>query len=305
MFRFAHLSDPHLPLPDVRMRELLSKRMTGWLSWRYRRRRIHAPDALAAAVTDLRRAAPDHVAVTGDIANISTAAEFRQAAAWLRELGRPEDVTLVPGNHDAYVPVPWATSQGLWGAYMAGDGAAPPASRDDFPLLRRRGCVAFIGLSTALPRAPLIATGEVGAAQLARFEAMMRDLRDLCRVVLIHHPPQIGGASRHKELSDQRAVREAIARVGADLVLHGHMHRTMLGRIESPQGPVPVLGVASTSAHPASKYGAGGYNMIGVERDPDGGWRFDVEVRSIRPDLSGCDTGNRFHLRSPTPAVAA
>lgn len=304
MFRFAHLSDPHLPLPDVRMRELLSKRVTGWLSWRYRRRRIHAPDALAAAVADLRHAAPDHVAVTGDIANISTTAEFQQAAAWLRELGRPEDVTLVPGNHDAYVPVAWATSLGLWGAYMAGDGAQPPTSRDDFPLLRRRGAVAFVGLSTAVPRAPLIATGEVGASQLARFEAMMRDLRGLCRVVLIHHPPQIGGASRHKELSDQRAVREAIARVGADLVLHGHMHRTMLGRIESPRGPVPVLGVASTSAHPASKYGAGGYNMIGVERDPDGGWRFDVEVRSIRADLSGCATGNRFHLRSPPPAPA-
>lgn len=305
MFRFAHLSDPHLPLPAVRMRDLFSKRVTGWLSWRYRRKRIHAPEALAAAVADLHRAAPDHIAVTGDIANISTAAEFQQAATWLGELGRPEDVTLVPGNHDAYVPVAWATSLGLWGAYMTGDGAPPPTSRNDFPLLRRRGPVAFVGLSTAVPRAPLIATGEVGTGQLARFEAMMRTLQGVCRVVLIHHPPQIGGAGRHKELSDQRAVREAIARVGADLVLHGHMHRTMLGRIESPLGPVPVLGVASTSAHPASKYGAGGYNLIGVERDAAGGWRFDVEVRSIRADLAGCDTTRRFRLRSPTPRALA
>ncbi len=306
MFRFAHLSDPHLPLPGVRMRELFSKRVTGWVSWRYRRKHIHAPDALAAAVADLHRARPDHVAVTGDIANISSAAEFQQAAAWLGELGRPEDVTLVPGNHDAYVPVAWAASLGLWGAYMAGDGASAPTSRDDFPLLRRRGPVAFVGLSTAVPRAPLIATGEVGVAQLARFEARMRDLGDLCRVVLIHHPPQIGGASRHKELSDQHAVREAIARVGADLVLHGHMHRTMLGRIDSPAGPVPVLGVASTSAHPASKYGAGGYNLIGVERDPAGAWKFDVEVRSIRADLTGCGTTSRFRLRAPVaPALVA
>lgn len=305
MFRFAHLSDPHLPLPRVRMRELFSKRVTGWLSWRYRRRAIHAPDALAAAVADLRRAAPDHIVVTGDIANISTAAEFSQAATWLGALGRPEDVTLVPGNHDAYVPVSWSTSLGLWGAYMTGDGAEAPRSRDDFPLLRRRGPVAFVGLSTAVPRAPLIATGEVGAGQLARFERMMGDLEGLCRVVLIHHPPQIGGAGRIKELTDQRAVREAIARVGADLVLHGHMHRTMLGRIESPLGPVPVLGVASTSAHPASKYGGGGYNLIGVERDPAGGWTFDVEVRSIRADLTGCDTGGRFRLRSPPPRAMA
>ena len=209
------------------MRELFSKRATGWLSWRYRRRHIHAPDALAAAVADLHRAGPDHIVVTGDIANISTAAEFQQAATWLGALGRPQDVTLVPGNHDAYVPVAWSASLGLWGAYMAGDGASPPTSRDDFPLLRRRGPVAFVGLSTAVPRAPLIATGEVGAAQLARFEAMMRDLTDMCRVV----PPPAADRRRrwHKELSDQRTVREAIARVGADLVLHGHIHRTMLG----------------------------------------------------------------------------
>jgi 3',5'-cyclic AMP phosphodiesterase CpdA len=292
-------------MPKVRVRDLLSKRITGWLSWRYTRRGIHMADALAAAVADLHRAKPDHIVVTGDIANISTTAEFTQAASWLSELGRPEDVTLVPGNHDAYVPVSWSTSLGLWGAFMAGDGAEPARSRDDFPLLRRRGPVAFVGLSTAVPRAPLIATGEVGAGQLARFERIMGELRDLCRVVLIHHPPQIGGASRHKELSDQRAVREAIARVGADLVLHGHMHRTMLGRIDSPQGPVPVLGVASTSAHPASKYGAGGYNLFGVERDPSGGWAFEVEVRSIRADLTGCDTSGRFRLRSPPPRALA
>ena len=100
-------------------------------------------------------------------------------------------------------------------------------------------------------------------------------------------------------------MREAIARVGADLVLHGHMHRTMLGRIDSPAGPVPVLGVASTSAHPRSKYGAGGYNLVAVERDPAGGWSFDVEVRSIRADLAGCDTTNRFRLRSPASRALA
>ena len=35
MFRLAHLSDPHLgPLPPVRLRELMNKRLTGYANWR-------------------------------------------------------------------------------------------------------------------------------------------------------------------------------------------------------------------------------------------------------------------------------
>ena len=58
---------------------------------------------LARIVGDLKAQAPDHIAVTGDLVNISLAAEYAPARAWLDALGPPQDVTLVPGNHDAYV----------------------------------------------------------------------------------------------------------------------------------------------------------------------------------------------------------
>jgi 3',5'-cyclic AMP phosphodiesterase CpdA len=300
VFTFAHLSDPHLPLPPVRLRELLSKRATGWLSWRRRRRFIHRPEALAAALADLRAARPDHIVVTGDIANISTVAEFRQAADWLAGLGLPRDVTVAPGNHDAYVPGGPEGCVAHWASYMAGDGdEAPPA----FPAIRRRGPVAFVSLSTAVPTPVFVAAGRLGTAQIARFEAVMRDLagEGLCRVVLIHHPPQRGGAPRRKGLTDAEAFRAAVARVGAELILHGHNHRTVLAGIETPDGGVPVLGAASASAAPGTVC-PGGYNLIRVSPTA-GGWALDVEVRVIRDDLTGCVPAQRFRLLAPRPAV--
>ncbi|HEX2888386.1 metallophosphoesterase [Vineibacter terrae] len=302
MYSFAHLSDPHLPLPPVRPGELLSKRLTGWLSWTRRRRHIHRPEALAATLADVRAASVDHIVVTGDIANISTAAEFRQAAAWLAEVGPPDCVSVIPGNHDAYVRTTGGIGFEQWSPYLAGDdGPASPC----FPAVRRRGPVAFVGLSTAVPMPVFIAAGTLGAAQIARFEAVMRTLaaEGLCRVVLIHHPPQIGGAGPRKGLTDAAAFRAAIERVGAELVLHGHNHRTQLGRIATPDGGVPVLGAASASAAPKSMRYVGGYNLIRVAPQPDG-WAIDVEVRVINSDFAGCTGGQRFRLPAPRPVVA-
>ncbi|HJQ57666.1 MAG TPA: metallophosphoesterase [Vineibacter sp.] len=303
MFTFAHLSDPHLPLPPVQAAELLSKRVTGWLSWTRRRRFIHRPEALAATVADIVAARPDHIVVTGDIANISTMAEYRQAATWLASLGQPDRVTVIPGNHDAYVRRPAGEGFEQWAANMAGDGAAattPPV----FPFVRRRGPVAFVGLSTAVPMPTFVAAGTLGTAQIARIEAVMRDLaaEGLCRIVLIHHPPQIGGASRRKGLTDGAAFRAAIARTGAELILYGHNHRAQLARIDTPAGGVPALGAASASATPESRYGAGGYHLIAVGADADG-WSIDVEVRMIAGDLAGCRVERRFRLRAPRPVV--
>ena len=172
MYTIAHLSDVHLPLPpSPGVTALLNKRLLGYLSWRLRRSRIHLLEILDTLVEDLRSQAPDHVAVTGDLVNISLPAEFVQAAEWLPGLGSPDRVTVIPGNHDAYIAVPWARSWSLWAPYMASETAngvaIPPTGFDDFPLVRRRGPVAIVGLSSALPTSPGLATGKLGPRQLA------------------------------------------------------------------------------------------------------------------------------------------
>lgn len=71
VFRLAHISDPHLiSSSGVRVRELLNKRVYGYLSWYLRRRAEHCDEVLAALREDMRSARPDHVLLTGDLTHL-------------------------------------------------------------------------------------------------------------------------------------------------------------------------------------------------------------------------------------------
>ena len=151
MFRLAHLTDPHVgPLPRAKVRELFSKRVTGWFNWHRSRRTAHDMDILAALVADIRAAAPDHIACTGDLCNIGLPSEWPPSRVFMEGLGAPEAVSFVPGNHDAYVK---GALEGLLAE------VAPWTRGDDgamcrFPYVRRRGKVALVGLSSAIPTMP-------------------------------------------------------------------------------------------------------------------------------------------------------
>jgi 3',5'-cyclic AMP phosphodiesterase CpdA len=302
MFTLAHLSDPHLPMPSARTVQLLNKRATGYTNWWRHRVHVHVPEALAGIVADIKAQRPDHIALTGDLVNVALPQEFRRAADWLESFDRPDRLTVIPGNHDAYVPIPWDDGMGLWGAYMAGDGEPPAASLDVFPTLRRRDSIALIGLSTGVPKPPLLATGDLGAAQIARAERVLEQTgrEGLCRIVLIHHPPLLD-QSRFKHLNDAEAFQAMIRRVGCEMVLHGHNHRSEVARIAGPHGPVPVIGVTSASAAPDSKYGRARYHLIHIEQG-DGGWRLEVELRALAADGRGCEADGRMMFHSTVAA---
>ena len=277
MFTLAHLSDPHLaPLPQPRWRELIGKRLTGYINWLRRRRFIHDADVLAKIVADLKAQVPDHFAVTGDLSNIALDEEFERGRKWLQELGSLRDVSYVPGNHDAYVPkaVRYAPR---WAPYMSADDGAV-----GFPYLRRRGPLALIGLSTAVATAPFMATGSLGEAQLGRLAAMLDALagEKVFRVVLIHHPP-VSQAGHHKRLIDAAQFLRVIATQGAELVLHGHDHVHMLNWLAGPDGArVPAVGVPSASAAPGMSTDAAAYNLYAVGGAP-GAWSCEMISRGM------------------------
>ncbi len=288
MFSFAHLSDLHAtPVEPVRARDLLGKRMLGWLSWRARRRHRHRPEVLDALIDDVHALAPDQIVVTGDLTNVALTSEFAAARTWLERIGAPERVFLVPGNHDAYVAVPREVSWDLWSAWMAPDGNGAPVT-PEFPTLRTRGPAAFVGICSARPTLPFFATGAVGPAQLERLEKLLTELAlaELFRVLLIHHPPTAGATGRRRALRDGPALRAVLRRTGADLVLHGHMHRTVMGSLDGPDGPIPVVGVRSAShdAHTASKRAQ--YHLFRVAAGEASGPRFRVtlETRGYDPE---------------------
>jgi 3',5'-cyclic AMP phosphodiesterase CpdA len=281
MFVLAHLSDPHLaPVPRPRIAELASKRLTGYLNWLRKRRAIHRSDVLAAIVRDLAYARPDHIAVTGDLINIALPAECENARRWLDALGDPAQVSLVPGNHDAYVAGADALCERHWAPYMAGDAAsAGNGENATFPYLRIRGPVALVGVSTAVATPPFMATGRLGARQIARMTALLEGAAAQFRVVLIHHPPVVP-KSHFKRLVDAAAFRQAIAEAGAELVIHGHDHVRSLDFIDGPRGRVPVIGVPSASAAFGADHDAAGYNLYRIDGRP-GGWTCEVERRGL------------------------
>jgi 3',5'-cyclic AMP phosphodiesterase CpdA len=282
MYVLAHLSDPHLaPLPAPRIRELAGKRVLGYLHWRRRRHRIHRREQVDLLVRDLKAQTPDHVAVTGDLVNIALDAEFPQARAWLDDLGAPRDVTLVPGNHDAYVRPALAAHATHWQEFMRGD--EPAATMSGFPFVRRRGPLALIGLSSAVPTAPFMATGSLGRDQIARLAGVLDRLAGSFRVVLVHHPPGRTRSGRFKRLTDAAALRETLARSGAELVLHGHDHVHALDWLEGPGGAIPALGVPSASAAMIDGHQVepAAYNLYRVEGSA-GAWRCEVVTRGFR-----------------------
>ena len=299
-FTFAQLSDLHLSsLDDVRWRQLANKRLLGYLSWHKRRRDIHDRVVLDALQQDLKRSAPDHIAVTGDLTHIAMPAEFLQVRHWLESLGDANDISVIPGNHDAYLNSGWQKSWHQWQAFMASDSELDHAD-SLFPSLRTRGPVAFIGLSSACASLPLFATGTLGAQQLEKFEQLLDETgkAGFFRVVLIHHPPIPGSEKWRKRLTDGDKFCAVVARLGAELVLHGHRHRASQNSIETRSGPATVIGIPSSSSNGNSANELAQYYLYTVQRQTQH-WQLDIGVQEYNP------TTRKFaHLRDVQLEIA-
>lgn len=278
-FTLAHLSDPHLPpLPAARLRDLVGKRAFGYLNWTRNRHKYHRREVLDALVSDLQAQGPDHIAITGDLVNLALEAEFPPSRAWLESVGTPDRVTVIPGNHDAYVRATAHRFAEAWGSYLDGDGGAVPGG-GAFPSLRRRGPLALVSVSSAVPTAPLMATGWLGRAQLEQLERMLAGLSaEAFRVLLIHHP--LRSDARAKRLTDSSDLLALLKRHGVELVLHGHDHVHSTIWIDGPTGPIPVVGVPSASAIAHGHYPDAAYNLFSIARD-GATWRVEQIVRGI------------------------
>lgn len=285
-FTLAHLSDPHFPpLPRLRPSDLAGKRALGYLNWSRNRHKFHTRDVLDALVSDMQAQAPDHIAVTGDFVNLALEAEFAPALKWLESVGPPDRVSVVPGNHDAYVRATRHRFAETWGNYLASD--EMPDGGATFPFVRRRGPLALISVSSAVPTPPLMATGRLGRSQLDALDGILSRLsaEQVYRVLLIHHP--LRSDSRFKRLTDSAALLALLKRHGVELVLHGHDHMHSTIWIDGPHSKIPVVGVPSASALAHGRYPAAAYNLFSIAREGDA-WRCEQIVR-------GMDEGLRIH----------
>lgn len=309
LIRFAHLSDWHATtLRGAGLAAWRGKRLSGYASWLVSRRRHHSPAILDAAIRDVHAQGLDRILVTGDLTHISLPAEFEAARLHLERLGPPDQVFLVPGNHDCYVEVEPEQGWDHWADYLRGQspgelgrldaelaavlvelrGGKAPRHRD-FPTLRVFGRTALIGLCSVIPTPVFRAGGSLGPDQLSRLRRLLVRLEalGLCRILMIHHPVHPHGEPTRRALWDAQALRDLLAETGAELVLHGHKHRRRVHLLEGPGRAIPAIGVPSTSSSDPRPDRPAQYHVYSVRDAPDGGFEIEAAVRGYDARAGG------------------
>lgn len=266
--RIVHISDLHvLSRTIAHWRSIVfNKRITGYANLLLRRGRVHRRKFLLTVLAAAAEHA-DHVVVTGDLTNLSLEHEYEEARRLLTDVARRAEVTVVPGNHDIYLP---STHGGRrfpqhFSPFIQSD--LPELACDlqagPFPSVKLRDHLAIIGLSSAVPRPPLVSAGYIGQPQLDALDAVLDhpDVRSRTPVVLVHHPPADSRprlAQLRDGLVDGAALRKVLRRLSHGLVLFGHLHLRARCRLRTMTGSLDVMcasGAALDHPHPAIRAG--------------------------------------------------
>lgn len=305
--RIAHVSDLHVVSPKgVHWRSVLfNKRMTGYANMLLHRARVFRHDYLETVLASAARDS-DHVVVTGDVTNLSLESEYEEAVRLLQEVARTTEVTVVPGNHDLYLP--HVQREGRFahhfGSFFTSDlpELAQDAPAGRYPCVRLRGPTAIIGLSSAVPRPPFVSSGHLGRRQL---DALMRilahpEVAQRTLIVLVHHDP-MGSRFRLERLrsglTDAGALRETLGRVDRGLILFGHLHLRKRTTLHTAAGELEVVCASGAALdHPSDAIRAG-YNVYEIDRQ---GSIVSAEARVL--DSTGVALRKVAITRSAEPA---
>lgn len=290
MLRIAHLSDPHvLSSGGVEWRKILfNKRITGHANLVLRRGRVYCREYLLA-VLEAAAAWADHVVVTGDITNLALEREYDEAGRLIGSVARSAEVTVVPGNHDIYLPSIQRERRfpRFFGTFLASDFPeyAVQLPAGPYPCVKLRGPAAIIALSSAVPRPPFVASGYVGRGQLAALERVLAhpEVARRTPVILIHHPPvdrRIRVAQLRDGLVDAASLRRALAPLARGLVLFGHLHRRARCKLPTASGALDVVGAGGAALDHHDPSMRAGFNLYEID---DAGALATVQARVLDP----------------------
>ncbi|MES2713736.1 MAG: metallophosphoesterase [Pseudomonadota bacterium] len=210
-------------------------------------------EALAESLAqDIRAAAPDAVAVSGDLTRRASRKEFAAALSFLGSLNAP--LLMVPGNHDIPGHDVWTRLYDPLGRWRSVSGA--------FPLtVLEVGGLRLVGLDT-VTRAQWHLDWSAGAISGERRQQLARVLGDGA-VLVCHHPLRhaVWAAGRRPPRHAERTIDLLTAhRVRA--VLCGHLHRAELTSLGT-SGPAQIIAPSAFSARGPG--GANGWNLVVVE----------------------------------------
>ncbi len=218
-----------------------------------------------ALLADLIQNKPDLVIISGDLTQRARSRQFAEARAFLDRL--PAPALVVPGNHDL---APFYSLNRLFRPrakfenHLAGHADAP-IWRDD--------SLVVVGLDST--RHLRWKSGKLRASHLDKVELALEGAPPgACKVTFLHHPPTTTSQSGHSFT--------ALADLGVDLILAGHVHHAHMDLIDGGYHGSSVLIQASTACSTRLREDANGYCVIRVDMP-----RVAVELRGW--------SGERFH----------
>lgn len=287
--RLAHLSDVHIAVPEVRWqaRDWLSKRLTGWINYRWSRwkRFEGAEQTLAAVMADIAKRKPDTVVFSGDASALGFAAELERAAKLLRVGDLPG--LAIPGNHDYYTPYDeWSGAfERYFGPWQGGERIAART----YPFARKVGPVWLVAVNASGGQwIPWEASGQVPADQLERLDQLLERLDAGPRILVLHFPVARADGSPEKAyhgLSNLDALLDVVRRRGISLWLHGHRHDSY--HLHDPKlAPCPVICVGS-----GTEQGRASYHEYIIE-----GNQLHAVRRAFDPATGQCRDAGAFDL---------
>jgi Icc protein len=227
MTTIAQLTDLHLLEHDFEDKRSLGERARlSYLSFGRRLCAAERSERVRKALADVRAAEVDHLVVTGDLTEDGHPAQFEVLAELLADSRIPaERITIVPGNHDAYM------AGGTFVEAMAGPlSAYAPTSRICAPISLRDATL--VPVSTAFEQSCLRSAGAISTADAAALGRIVRDPAFSGKPLVFaqhHHPSQyvvpmwqwIDGMLGHRVFSD------LFERCPHLYVVHGHTHRAV------------------------------------------------------------------------------
>jgi 3',5'-cyclic AMP phosphodiesterase CpdA len=179
------------------------------------------PEAADAFLGFLRALAPDLLVISGDFTQRAKVKEYEEASAFLGNL-RPIPVVVTPGNHDVPLYRIWERLFAPHRNYRA------HISRELDTVTHVPGAV-VVSLDSTAPLTAIV-NGRIRDSQLlfaARaFEGA--EAKDLRVLVAHHNLARAPDYEPEQVLPGHRRCLAAFSRMGVDLILGGHLHRSYL-----------------------------------------------------------------------------
>ena len=212
------------------------------------------------AVDFAHAARPDLVVVSGDITQKGLRGEFRDAAAWLARLPKPQ--IICPGNHDVpyyhtigRIAYPWRRFDRVIGtAWRHGV---------NLPGLAVQSLNSARGLQLRL-------NWSKGVVDLSDVDTAIARLRrapaEALRVFVLHHPlVEVTGTPMTAETQRGRAAAEALCAGEVDLIMTGHIHSPFANTLPYGDGKTIATGASTLSRRIRGT--PAGFNQLDIDED--------------------------------------